>query len=568
MSYREQYERWLANATQDPEIVQELMTIQPDEKTISERFSRDLEFGTGGLRGAIGAGLSLINIYTVKKITQGLGRYLQKHFINPSVAIAYDSRRKSDVFAKAAAEVLAQNGVLVYMFGELAPTPMLSFAVRYLGASAGIVITASHNPARDNGYKVYGSDGCQITLEAAEEITGYIADVDIFADVISGEFQSLYQKDMIRIIPEEVSRAYFDEVLKQSLFDAKGSGLCAVYSPLNGTGNKPVRLILEKAGIEKLIVVLEQENPDSTFATCPYPNPEEPEALSLAVRLAGKKGADIVLATDPDCDRVGTAVLHNGSYVLINGNQMGILLFDFVCKMRRETGRMPQNPVAIKTIVTSEMAQVVADTYGVELISVLTGFKFIGEQIGLLEQKGEEDRFIFGFEESYGYLAGSYVRDKDAVVSSMLICQMAAFYKKQGLTLVDALERLYRKYGFYFEKLESFKYEGISGKAKMQKLMENLRENPPSGIGGLRVQIVRDYLLSREYKNGIGSPILLPSSDVMGFFLEGGSSVIIRPSGTEQKLKVYYSLVCADRTESEKLFEQVSRSVQELLLVI
>ena len=568
MSYREQYERWLANATQDPEIVQELMTIQPDEKTISERFSRDLEFGTGGLRGAIGAGLSLINIYTVKKITQGLGRYLQKHFINPSVAIAYDSRRKSDVFAKAAAEVLAQNGVLAFMFGELTPTPMLSFAVRYLGASAGIVITASHNPARDNGYKVYGSDGCQITLEAAEEITGYIADVDIFADVISGEFQSLYQKDMIRIIPEEVSRAYFDEVLKQSLFDAKGSGLCAVYSPLNGTGNKPVRLILEKAGIEKLIVVPEQENPDSTFATCPYPNPEEPEALSLAVRLAGKKGADIVLATDPDCDRVGTAVLHNGSYVLINGNQMGILLFDFVCKMRRETGRMPQNPVAIKTIVTSEMAQVVADTYGVELISVLTGFKFIGEQIGLLEQKGEEDRFIFGFEESYGYLAGSYVRDKDAVVSSMLICQMAAFYKKPGLTLVEALERLYRKYGFYFEKLESFKYEGISGKAKMQKLMENLRENPPSGIGGLRVQIVRDYLLSREYKNGIGSPILLPSSDVMGFFLEGGSSVIIRPSGTEQKLKVYYSLVCADRTESEKLFEQVSRSVQELLLVI
>ena len=568
MSYREQYERWLANATQDPEIVQELMTIQPDEKTISERFSRDLEFGTGGLRGAIGAGLSLINIYTVKKITQGLGRYLQKHFINPSVAIAYDSRRKSDVFAKAAAEVLAQNGVLAFMFGELTPTPMLSFAVRYLGASAGIVITASHNPARDNGYKVYGSDGCQITLEAAEEITGYIADVDIFADVISGEFQSLYQKDMIRIIPEEVSRAYFDEVLKQSLFDAKGSGLCAVYSPLNGTGNKPVRLILEKAGIEKLIVVPEQENPDSTFATCPYPNPEEPEALSLAVRLAGKKGADIVLATDPDCDRVGTAVLHNGSYVLINGNQMGILLFDFVCKMRRETGRMPQNPVAIKTIVTSEMAQVVADTYGVELISVLTGFKFIGEQIGLLEQKGEEDRFIFGFEESYGYLAGSYVRDKDAVVSSMLICQMAAFYKKPGLTLVEALEGLYRKYGFYFEKLESFKYEGISGKAKMQKLMENLRENPPSGIGGLRVQIVRDYLLSREYKNGIGSPILLPSSDVMGFFLEGGSSVIIRPSGTEQKLKVYYSLVCADRTESEKLFEQVSRSVQELLLVI
>lgn len=567
MDYIANYNKWLCNAKDDLEITEELKAIQTDDAAIEERFSRDLAFGTGGLRGIIGAGSNRINIYTVKKASQGLSLYLTENFKNPSIAIAYDSRKNSFVFAKAAAEVFAQNGITVYIFQELMPTPMLSFAVRNLQASAGIVITASHNPAKYNGYKVYGSDGCQITLEAAEKITGYIAGVDIFADVLSGDYESLRKQGRIRLISGEVSRAYFNEVLKQSMFDAGNSGLRVVYSPLNGTGNKPVRHILKETGIEDIILVPEQENPDSMFTTCPYPNPEEKEALSLAVKLAGERSADIVLATDPDCDRVGTAIRHNGSYVLVNGNQMGILLLDFICKLRKESGRMPRNPVAIKTIVTSEMAQAVADRYGVELINVLTGFKFIGEQIGLLEKSGEEERYIFGFEESYGYLAGSYVRDKDAVVASMLICQMAAWYKKQGLTLVDALELLYKQYGFYFEKLESFAFEGISGMEKMQRLMKALRENPPAEIGGLHVQIVRDYLLSKKYEKGETSPILLPSSDVMGFFLEGGSSVIVRPSGTEPKLKVYYSIVCPDQAASQILFEQVSRGIQARLQV-
>ncbi len=565
MPYRDQYENWLKNATQNPEIIRELVALDSDEKAIEERFSTELAFGTGGLRGLMGAGSNRVNVYTVKKATQGLCLYLQKHFETPSVAIAYDSRINSDVFAKAAAEVLAQNGVLAHMYAELTPTPMLSFAVRRLGASAGVVITASHNPAGHNGYKVYGCDGCQITLEAADEITSYIAGVDVFKDVVSGDYQSLCHKGMIRAIPREVALDYYEEVLKQSLFNAKVSGLRVVYSPLHGAGNKPVRTVLKEAGIEDVFVVPEQEKPDGTFATCPSPNPEETDALSLAMQMAESMGADLVLATDPDCDRVGTAVLHNGGYVLVNGNQMGVLLLDFVCRMRLEMGNMPQNPVAIKTIVTSEMAQAVADGFGVKLISVLTGFKFIGEQIGLLEQAGEEERFIFGFEESYGYLAGTYVRDKDAVVASMLICQMAAYYKKQGISLVDALEGLYRKHGFYFEKLESFLYEGISGAEKIRQLMKNLRENPPSAIGGVHVRIIRDYLNSREYENGQEAPILLPPSDVMGLFLLGGSSVIVRPSGTEAKLKVYYSLVCANRTESQKLFEDVSRSMGELL---
>ena len=567
MTYREQYENWLKNATQDPGITSELKALQQDDNAIAERFSRELVFGTGGLRGVIGAGLNRMNVYTVKKATKGISRYLREHFEKPSVAIAYDSRKNSDVFAKAAAEVLAQNGIVVHMFEELTPTPMLSFAVRYLQASAGIVITASHNPAKYNGYKVYGSDGCQITLEAAEEITGYIEDVDIFTGTVSGDYENLYKQGTIQTIPDEVSSTYFEEVKRQSMFDAGGSGLSVVYSPLNGTGNKPVRFILKESGIEDIILVPEQEHPDSTFATCPYPNPEEAEALRLAVLLAEDRKADIVLATDPDCDRVGTAIRHDGSYILVNGNQMGILLFDFICKMRGELGRMPQKPVAIKTIVTSEMAQAVADRYGVELINVLTGFKFIGEQISFLEQEGKEDRFIFGFEESYGYLVGSYVRDKDAIVASMLICQMASWYKKHGLTLVDALEELYEQYGFYFEKLESFTFEGISGMENMQRLMKDLRDNPPASIGGLHVRIIRDYLNSRQYENGTEAPILLPSSDVMGFFLEGSSSTIVRPSGTEPKLKVYYSLVCADQAASQAQFEQVSRSIRALLKI-
>ncbi len=563
--YLEEYGTWLRRALADKGVASELQKIRSDEEAIKDRFYRDLSFGTGGLRGIIGAGTNRMNVFTVKRASQGLSLYLNEHFENPSIAIAYDSRKNSSLFARAAAEVFAANGIKVNIFGELMPTPMLSFAVRYLQASAGIVITASHNPAEYNGYKVYGSDGCQITLEAAEAITRHIASVDTFKDVRLGEYALLSDQGMIGIIPDALIEAYFDEVLRQSVYDASRSDLKVVYSPLNGTGNRPVRRILEDIGVTEVSVVPAQENPDSTFSTCPYPNPEEAEALHLAIGLAQKNNADIVFATDPDCDRIGTAVKHNGNYVLVNGNQMGILLLDFICKIRKKSGRMPENPVAVKTIVTSEMAQTIADNYGVKLINVLTGFKFIGEQIGQLEEKGEADRFIFGFEESYGYLAGSYVRDKDAVVASMLICQMAAYYGEQGQTLIDALEDLYRKYGYYFEKLESYLFDGIGGMQDMQNLMAALRKKPPATIGKMKVKAVCDYLLSKRYERGDVFTINLPSSDVMGFFFENGSSVIVRPSGTEPKLKIYYSIKSADQSRAVESYEKMQTAMKAIV---
>ncbi len=565
MTIKDIYNKWVQCATYDPEIIQELKSMEADDETIAERFYSDLQFGTGGLRGGLGAGSNRMNVYTVKKATKGLSIYLNELFRNPSVAIAFDSRKNSLVFAEAAAEVFAANGVRVYIFNELTPTPMLSFAIRTLKTSAGIVITASHNPAEYNGYKVYGNDGCQITLAAADKITECIRSVDIFKDTESDHYDSLYEKGLIQAVPKFVSDTYFNEIINLSLFTCEGADLRVVYSPLNGTGNKPVKHILKKIGIHDIVAVPEQENPDSTFKTCPYPNPEEESALRLAIREAYKTDADIVLATDPDCDRVGTAVKYQGAYVQINGNQMGILLFDFICSIKKQSGMMPERPVAIKTIVTSEMAQAVADSFGVELINVLTGFKFIGENIGRLEEKGEEGRFVFGFEESYGYLAGSYVRDKDAVLASMLICQMTAYYKQQGKTLVDVLNVLYKKYGFYYEKLESYTFKGESGMETMREIMHSLRIDPPAVLGGLVVQTVRDYLLSREYEKGVVRHITLPSSDVVGLFLANGSSVIIRPSGTEPKLKIYYSLKCADQTISKDLFGKVKESLIELL---
>ncbi len=563
--YLKAYERWLQEAQEDKEVALELQKIQSDDEAIKDRFYRDLSFGTGGLRGIIGAGTNRMNVYTVKKASQGLSLYLNEEFETPSIAIAYDSRKNSSLFAQAAAEVFAKNGIKVNIFAELMPTPMLSFAVRFLKASAGIVITASHNPAAYNGYKVYGSDGCQITLKAAEAITRHIASVDIFKDVRSEKYAALSGKDMIRIIPDDTIEAYFNAVLRQSVYDVPRSELKVVYSPLNGTGNKPVQRILKNIGVADVSVVPAQENPDSSFATCPYPNPEEEQALALAIQMAKEKRADIVLATDPDCDRVGAAVKHADKYVLINGNQMGVLLFEFLCKMKKKSSKMPENAMAIKTIVTSEMAQAIADAYGIELINVLTGFKFIGEQIGLLEEKGEADRFVFGFEESYGYLAGSYVRDKDAVVASMLICQMATYYREQGKTLIDVLEDLYRKYGYYFEKLESYLFDGIGGMQDMQTLMNTLRKNPPVTIGEMKVKAVCDYLLSKRYEQGNISFIQLPSSDVMGFFFANGSSVVVRPSGTEPKLKIYYSIKSEDKPGAVKSYEKIQKAMKAII---
>lgn len=566
MCEKKLYMQWIESAKNDPEINEELQKIQGDEIAIKDRFYRDLAFGTGGLRGVIGAGTNRMNIYTVRKATQGIAEYLNESFDGASVAIAYDSRKNSKKFAQTAAEVFAGNGIKVYLFDTLMPTPMLSFAVRQLKCSAGVVITASHNPAKYNGYKVYGSDGCQITLEAAEMITGYIGRKNIFEDIRQDDFNRSLSAGMICYIDQSTIDEYFRAVKRYSVFEETG-GLKIVYTPLNGAGLKPVLRILNEIGIRDITVVPEQEKPDENFTTCPYPNPEEKEALKLGVALCEKTGADLLLGTDPDCDRVGTAVKHNGEYILVNGNQMGVLLFDFVCMMRSNTGDMPEKPVAVKTIVTTEMAQSIADEYGVELINVLTGFKFIGEQIGLLEKKGEVERYVFGFEESYGYLSGTHARDKDAVNASMLICEMAAYYKIKGMTLIDRLGELYRKHGYFYDRLESFTFEGADGMQHMEDLMKKLRKEDVKMWGSLPVKKISDYLTSVQKEDGTSTEITLPKSDVMGYTLEGGSSVVIRPSGTEPKIKIYYSLRCRNEQEAKKMFDAVTGDIHAFLNV-
>ena len=437
----ELYNEWLEKAVKDPDLKTELESVKGKDEEINDRFYRDLEFGTGGLRGVIGAGTNRMNVYTVGKATQGLANYLKNTGKSDlKVAVAYDSRIKSDVFAKHAASIFAANGITANIYTELMPTPMLSWAVRALGCDAGIIVTASHNPAKYNGYKVYGSDGCQVTLEAAEKILGEIEKLNIFADVKSGDFEQFVNEGKIKYIGQDVIDEYIANVKKQSIHPelCAKSGLKVVYTPLNGAGNKPVRRILKEIGINNVVVVKEQEMPDGNFTTCPYPNPEIKEALHLGLELCKTEKPDLLLATDPDSDRVGIAVPDGDNYVLFTGNEVGAMLLEYICKERIAAGTMPANPVAVKTIVTTDLVKAIAAKYGVELREVLTGFKFIGEQIGFLEAKGEENRYIFGFEESYGYLAGSYVRDKDAVVASMLICEMAAFYRSQGISLVQA----------------------------------------------------------------------------------------------------------------------------------
>ncbi|HBU11595.1 MAG TPA: phosphoglucomutase [Clostridiales bacterium] len=566
MEYIERYREWREFAGGNRELMAELDRIADDEKQIEDRFYKNLSFGTGGLRGLIGAGDNRMNVFTVKKASQGLAYYLMQESAHPSVAVAFDSRRNSEVFADAAAEVFAANGIHVRMFGSLAPTPMLSFAVRELSCSAGIVITASHNPAEYNGYKVYGDDGCQITLPAAEKITGFIDGVDIFSGVRSIHCNDALLRGVLEYIGEPVIEKYFEEVRRQSVFSKTAEAdLAVAYSPLCGTGQKPVKRILSEIGVSRLHVVKEQEMPDPDFTTCPYPNPEEKDALTLALALMQSENADLLLATDPDCDRVGVAARRGAEPVLLTGNQIGVLLFDFICAMRRKNGTMPQNPVAVKTIVTTEMAQSVADEYGVELRNVLTGFKFIGEQIGLLEQEGGQDRYIFGFEESYGYLSGTYARDKDAVNASMLICEMAAYYKREGKTLLDVMASLYKKHGYYFDRLESTGYTGPGGMRQMTGIMDALRKNPPEMVGGMEISCVCDYLTQTKTCGGKSEPLTLPASDVIGLHLVGGSSVVVRPSGTEPKLKVYYSLKCADEAQAGEVFARIQADVQKVL---
>ena len=542
------YGEWLEKATLDSDLKAELETINGKDEEISDRFYRDLEFGTGGLRVVIGAGTNRMNVYTVGKATQGLANYLKNTGKSDlSVAVAYDSRIKSDVFAKHAASIFAANGIKANIYTELRPTPMLSFAVRALGCDAGIILTASHNPAKYNGYKVYGSDGCQVTLDAAEKILAEIEKLDIFSDVKTSDFEQDIKDGSIKYIGQDVIDDYIANVKKQSIHPdlCAKSGLKVVYTPLNGAGNKPVRRILKEIGINDVVVVKEQENPDGNFTTCPYPNPEIREALTLGLELCKTEKPDLLLATDPDSDRVGIAVPDGDDYVLFTGNEVGAMLLEYICKERTANGTMPKNPVAVKTIVTTDLVKAIAAKYGVELIEVLTGFKFIGEQIGFLEQKGEQDRYIFGFEESYGYLAGSYVRDKDAVVASMLICEMAAFYRSQGISLVQARAKMYADYGFYCNKLETFQFEGESGMKKMDAIMDKLRTDYPKAIAGSRVIGMADYKLSEksDFVTGEKTVLTLPKSNVITLYLENNASIVIRPSGTEPKIKLYYTTV-------------------------
>lgn len=570
MSELELYKLWCENANEDPDLQNELKSITDDMDAIRDRFYRNLEFGTGGLRGVIGAGTNRMNIYTVRHATQGLANYVNEEYSNPSVAIAYDSRIKSDIFAKNAASVLAANGIKVYIYNELMPTPMLSYAVRALKCQAGIVVTASHNPAKYNGYKVYGDDGCQITLKCAAAVLEKINELDVFNDIKISSFDDGLANGSISYIGEDIINSYFDSVLTQGInIDlCAESGLKVVYTPLNGTGNKPVRTILSKIGIKDVTVVEEQEMPDGNFTTCPYPNPEIREALELGLKKCEEVKPDLLLATDPDCDRVGIAVPSDNGYVLFSGNEVGVMLLEYICSERTKKATMPKNPIAVKTIVTTDIVNEIGKAYNVEIIDVLTGFKFIGEQIGLLEKKGEEERYIFGFEESYGYLSGGYVRDKDAVNASMLICEMAAYYRTQGITLLQARENLYKKYGVYYHSLHSFTFEGESGMIKMNNIMNTLRNDHLAEIAGLKVVRIDDYKLSisKDVLTGASSNITLPKSDVLAFFLEGGAKVIVRPSGTEPKIKTYYTAKAPTYEEATTLEAKLSDGFSKLFL--
>lgn len=557
MTEMELYKLWCEKATEDTDLQTELAGIKDNIDDINDRFYRDLEFGTGGLRGVIGAGTNRMNIYTVRRATQGFADYLNQEYSSPSVAVSYDSRIKSDVFSKAAAEVLAANGIRVYIYPCLEPTPCLSFAVRALGCQGGIMVTASHNPAKYNGYKVYGDDGCQITLRGAEIILGKINSLDMFTGVKHSSFDEELAKGNISYIGEDVMEDFYSHVLAEGINTdlCASSGLKVVYTPLNGTGNKPVREILKRLGITDVTVVKEQENPDGNFTTCPYPNPEIREALEVGLKYCREIKPDLLLATDPDCDRVGIAVPDGDGYALFSGNEVGAMLLEYICEQRIKKGTMPKNPVAVKTIVTTDIVNLIGKEYGVEIIDVLTGFKFIGEQIGLLEEKGEEKRYIFGFEESYGYLSGSYVRDKDAVNASMLICEMAAYYRTQGISLLQAREKMYEKYGVFYQTLHSFTFEGESGMNKMADIMADLRNNIPAEVGGLKVIRFDDYKtgISKDIVSGTETALTLPNSDVLAFFLEGGSKAIVRPSGTEPKIKTYFTATASTHEKAEAL---------------
>lgn len=564
----ELYELWCKKAVGDPDLINELKEMRGNDELISDAFYTNLEFGTGGLRGIIGAGTNRMNIYTVGQASQGLAEYVNSITENGSVAIAYDSRIKSDTFAKTAAAVFAANGIKVYIYDELMPTPMLSFAVRRLKCDAGVVVTASHNPSKYNGYKAYGADGTQLSPEAASFVLSIMKKIDVFSEIKTVDYESAVADGRIEYIGQEIIEEYLSCVEAQRVEkNTDLSDLKVVYTPLNGAGNKPVRAILKRIGITKVKVVPEQEYPDGNFPTVPYPNPEIRQAFECALALAEKENPDILLATDPDSDRVGIAVRIGSEYKLFSGNDVGVLLLNYILERRSANGTLPENPVAVKTIVSTELCQKIADAYNCRLINVLTGFKFIGEQISLLEENNEQSRFIFGYEESYGYLAGDYARDKDAVVGSMLICEMTTYYKTLGKTLGDVLEDIYKKYGFFRDAQVSFTCEGQSGMEKIKNIMQSLRSNPPKEIDGDKVEKINDYQKSVSFniKDGTETVLTLPKSNVLSYFLENGCSLIVRPSGTEPKIKMYIGAVGNTSEEADAKKTAIIKAGTELL---
>ena len=552
------YNEWLQKATGDADLIAELEAIKGNDDEILDRFYRSLEFGTAGLRGVIGAGTNRMNIYTVGRATQGLADFLNKNYENPSVAIGYDSRIKSEYFSREAAEVLAANGIKVYIYDELEPTPCLSYAIRHFHTSSGIILTASHNPAKYNGYKCYNPKGYQMTDEEAEETYGFIQKVDYFTGIKKVDFDKAVEDGIIEYIGQDVIEMFLDEVQKQCINPdiVKQADLKVIYSPLNGTGNKPVRKILDRIGVKNVYVVPEQEKPDGNFPTCPFPNPEIKQVFELGLEMNKNIGADLLLATDPDCDRVGIAVPDKtGELVLMSGNEVGAMLLNYILSQKKEKGILPETAIAVKSFVSTDIAEVIAKKFNCTFKNLLTGFKYIGELITNLEEQGRADDFVMGFEESYGYLAGTHARDKDAVVASMLICEMAAFYKTQGMNLVDVMNSLYDEFGYYSNVVESYTFEGAAGMEKMASIMDGLRSNPPKEIAGMPVVSISDYKTSTvTYTDSSPSErIDLPKSNVLAFSLENGNKVIVRPSGTEPKIKAYITAIGTDRQSADEL---------------
>lgn len=564
------YNEWLEKADADPDLKVELENIKGNDDEILDRFYRSLEFGTAGLRGVIGAGTNRMNVYTVGRATQGLADYLNDNYDSPSVAIGYDSRIKSDYFSRESAEILAANGIKVYIYDELEPTPCLSYAVRKLKASGGIIITASHNPAKYNGYKCYNSKGYQMTDDEAAQTYEYIKKVDYFTDIKKVDFDSALSDGKIEYIGEKLIESFLDEVQKQCINPdiVRKADLKVIYTPLNGTGNKPVRKILDRIGVKNVYVVPEQEKPDGNFPTCPFPNPEIKQVFELGLEMNKEIGADILLATDPDCDRVGIAVPDDsGKLVLMSGNEVGAMLLNYILSQKKEKGLLSDNSIAVKSFVSTDLAEVIAKKYNCKFKNLLTGFKYIGELVTNLEAEGRASDFVMGFEESYGYLAGTHARDKDAVVASMLICEMAAYYKTKNMNLVDVMESLYEEFGFYANVVESYTFEGASGMEKMASIMDGLRTSAPSKIAGYDVVSVSDYEASKTvFANGrADEKIELPKSNVLAYGLTDGNKLIVRPSGTEPKIKAYITAVGKSREEADSIAAKLIDDANEFM---